>query len=142
MHDRRPGERAPGLSPTFWAVGSVHSAQPQSVESLGSAQQTVSGPRFPRMGRLVAQIRNEDPARLARVQDAKWRTIGVSEITKRFWQTADTVRPFRALSRHAFCVSTAQAGRPHCGVICAGRLQCFAAAGRGAPGERGVRGTA
>lgn len=30
------------------------------------------------MGRLVAQIPNEDPARLARVQDAKWRTIGVS----------------------------------------------------------------
>lgn len=29
------------------------------------------------MGRLVAQIPNEDPARLARVQDAKWRTIGV-----------------------------------------------------------------
>lgn len=31
------------------------------------------------MGRLVAQIPNEDPARLARVQDAKWRTIGVSK---------------------------------------------------------------
>ena len=30
------------------------------------------------MGRLVAQIPNEDPARLARVQDAKWRTIGVN----------------------------------------------------------------
>ena len=31
------------------------------------------------MGRMVAQIPNEDPARLARVQDAKWRTIGVRE---------------------------------------------------------------
>ena len=30
------------------------------------------------MGRLVAQIPNEDPSRLARVQDAKWRTIGVN----------------------------------------------------------------
>lgn len=29
------------------------------------------------MGRLMSQIPNEDPARLARVQDAKWRTIGV-----------------------------------------------------------------
>lgn len=34
------------------------------------------------MGRLVAQIPNEDPARLARVQDAKWRTIGVREASR------------------------------------------------------------
>jgi len=34
------------------------------------------------MGRMVAQIPNEDPARLARVQDAKWRTIGVREASR------------------------------------------------------------
>ena len=34
------------------------------------------------MGRMVAQIPNEDPARLARVQDAKWRTIGVREVLR------------------------------------------------------------
>lgn len=31
------------------------------------------------MGRLVAQIPNEDPDRLKRVMDAKWRTIGVDK---------------------------------------------------------------
>lgn len=31
------------------------------------------------MGRLMSQMPNEDPARLARVQDAKWRTIGVKQ---------------------------------------------------------------
>ena len=40
------------------------------------------------MGRLVAQIPNEDPARLARVQDAKWRTIGVSCALAAFLSTA------------------------------------------------------
>ena len=35
-------------------------------------------PRSLKMGRLTSQIPNEDPARLARVQDAKWRTIGVT----------------------------------------------------------------
>ena len=29
------------------------------------------------MGRGIAQLPNEDPARLGRVQDAKWRSIGV-----------------------------------------------------------------
>ena len=43
---------------------------------LGS---TVDTSELSAMGRLVAQIPNEDPARLARVQDAKWRTIGVRE---------------------------------------------------------------
>jgi hypothetical protein len=31
------------------------------------------------MGRMVAQIPNEDPERLKRVLDAKWRTIGVDK---------------------------------------------------------------
>ena len=48
---------------------------------LGTAQKTrqarVPDARSVRMGRLMSQIPNEDPARLARVQDAKWRTIGV-----------------------------------------------------------------
>lgn len=29
------------------------------------------------MGKIVSQIPNEDPERLKRVLDAKWRTIGV-----------------------------------------------------------------
>lgn len=39
------------------------------------------------MGKLIAQITNEDPERLKRVLDAKWRTIGVS-VCSNAWQQA------------------------------------------------------
>lgn len=48
-----------------------------SGEGRQQGQLCVPDPRSVTMGRLVSQIPNEDPARLARVQDAKWRTIGV-----------------------------------------------------------------
>lgn len=60
------------------------------------------------MGRLMSQIPNEDPARLARVQDAKWRTIGVRVVLKMLLLSAGWFIPSRALPRHAGCVHTVQ----------------------------------
>lgn len=37
------------------------------------------------MGRLNSHIPNEEPERLKRVLDAKWRTIGVSGDSLGFW---------------------------------------------------------
>ena len=60
-----------GVGETVFAAAALAAfAEPGSVFDTSE---------FSAMGRLVAQIPNEDPARLARVQDAKWRTIGVRE---------------------------------------------------------------
>ncbi len=83
MHASAPGQQQQGIA-----------AQPLCFDPTGVGELVVAAATFAAfaepgslfdtseafsMGRMVAQIPNEDPARLARVQDAKWRTIGVGE---------------------------------------------------------------
>ncbi len=49
------------------------------------------------MGRLVAQVPNEDPERLKRVLDAKWRTIGVGTQTAERYALLSRTSPDHAL---------------------------------------------
>ena len=79
------------------------------------------------MGRLVAQIPNEDPARLARVQDAKWRTIGVMLLVMLTQAMPFVCRPI-ATTRHAsVLLSPLYVAMYRALIGYAGRLWCPAA---------------
>eukprot|EP00891_Asterochloris_glomerata_P005719 jgi/Astpho2/5719/fgenesh1_pm.00079_%23_56_t len=68
------------------------------------------------MGRLTAQIPNEDPARLQRIQDAKWRTIGVRHASCTAQSRAGISRPTKQLRR---CRDYAARAQHYDDVICA-----------------------